>query len=176
MTGSVLAAALGFTVSCAEKKKSDIIITHKQEAPKKKATQRMEGYEQSNDVAWVGNTYKVSVKRFCDTSLPVLHVDETTSYYDNKITLRIQRQDGSEFMNRTFSKTDFLSYIDVKSMREEGALLGLVFLKAEGDNLFFNVSVGSPDITNDEYVSLRLRVGRMGGISISKDVEEEEEE
>ena len=50
-----------------------------------------------------------------------------------------------------------------------GALLGIVFDKAEGDNLCFAASVGSPDITSDEYLPLVLKISRMGAVSISKD-------
>ena len=50
-----------------------------------------------------------------------------------------------------------------------GALLGIVFDKAEGNNLCFAASVGSPDITSDEYLPLVLRISRMGAVSISND-------
>ena len=47
-----------------------------------------------------------------------------------------------------------------------GALLGIVYVKAEGDYLYFAASVGSPDVTSDEYVPLVLKISRMGSISI----------
>lgn len=53
--------------------------------------------------------------------------------------------------------------------RTWGALLGIVYVKAEGDYLYFAASVGSPDVTSDEYVPLVLKISRMGSISISKD-------
>lgn len=49
-----------------------------------------------------------------------------------------------------------------------GALLGIVYVKAEGDYLYFAASVGSPDVTSDEYVPLVLKISRMGSISISR--------
>ena len=60
----LLAACLvtGFT-SCSEKKKSDVIIAPKPQAPKPKKTQQMSGYEQAREVEWLGSTYKVIVKR-----------------------------------------------------------------------------------------------------------------
>ena len=56
----LLAACLvtGFT-SCSEKKKSDVIIAPKPQAPKPKKTQQMSGYEQAREVEWQGSTYKV---------------------------------------------------------------------------------------------------------------------
>ena len=93
------------------------------------------------------------------------------------------RSDGSEFFSRTFTKKDFTSYLD-KHTQDMGALLGIVYVKAEGDYLYFAASVGSPDVTSDEYVPMVLKISRMGSISISKDekldtnasAEEEEDE
>ncbi len=56
-----------------------------------------------------------------------------------------------------------------KQTKSTGALLGIVFDKAEGDNLCFAASVGSPDITSDEYLPLVLKISRMGAVSISND-------
>ena len=161
--------AIGLMVSCAEKKKSKIIIAPKTvEQVTNKPTQEMSGYEQSRDVEWLGNHYKVVVKRESDHELPVIQLDKTNKYYDNKITIRILRSDGTEFFNRTFTKAAFESNLD-KQTKSMGALLGIVFDKAEGDNLCFAASVGSPDITSDEYLPLVLKVSRMGAVSISKD-------
>ena len=123
------------------------------------------------------------VKRSSDKELPVLQLDENTKYYDNRISVKVLRSDGTEFFSRTFTKKDFTSYID-KHTQDMGALLGIVYVKAEGDYLYFAASVGSPDVTSDEYVPLVLKISRMGSISISKDekldtnasAEEEEEE
>ena len=128
----------------------------------------MSDYEQARDVEWLGSTYKVVVKRVSDSSLPIVKLDENNKYYDNKITIRIIRSDGSEFFNRTFTKDGFESYLD-KHTKESGALLGIVYVKAEGDNLCFAASVGSPDVTSDEYVPMVLKITRMGAVSISKD-------
>ena len=163
-----VAALAAMTTSCSEKKKSDVIIAPKPEAPKPKKTQAMSGYEQARDVEWLGTTYKIIVKREADTSLPQAQGDDNTKYYDNKITVRILRKDGTEFFNRTFTKSDFSGYLD-NDTKEKGALLGIVFVEAAGDNLTFAGSVGSPDITSDEYVPLVVKISRTGAVSIGKD-------
>ena len=43
--------------------------------------------------------------------------------------------------------------------------------RAEGDNLLFAASVGSPDKMSDEYIPLLLKVSRQGKVSISKDTQ-----
>lgn len=159
----------GFT-SCSEKKKSDVIIAPKPQASKPKKTQKMSEYEQARDVEWLGTTYKVVVKREADASLPLAKGDDKTKYFDNKITVRILRKDGTEFFNHTFLKTDFTGYLD-SNTKDNGALLGLVYVEADAQALTFAASVGSPDVTSDEYVPLVVKVSRMGEISIGKDTQ-----
>ena len=48
-------------------------------------------------------------------------------------------------------------------------LLGIVLDRAEGDNLIFAASVGSPDALSDEYIPILLTVSRMGDVSIKRD-------
>jgi len=165
----LITLVLGMMVSCAEKKKSNIIIAPKPVAKvTNKPTQKMSEYEQARDVEWLGSIYKVIVKRTSDSELPIVKIDDTNKYYDNKISLRVLRKDGSEFFKRIFTKSDFTSYLDTHT-KEQGALLGIVYVKAESDNLLFAASVGSPDVASDEYVPMVLKISRFGAVSITKD-------
>jgi hypothetical protein len=166
---SLLALSLLLIFSgCGEKKQKDIIVAKKETSKEPAETQRMSNYNQTHDVKWLGKIYKVEVKRYPDTSLDIVKVDENTKFYDNKITVRILRQDGTEFFKRTFTKRDFSKYISEKNL-EHSALLGIVFVEAQGDNLDFASSVGSPDVTSDEYVPLNLKISRLGSVDISDD-------
>lgn len=165
----MLVALTGTLTSCGEKKKKDnIIITHKTVAPAKVKTQKMSDARQSREISWVGATYNVVVQRTADASLPVVQIDDHTQYYDNKITVSVLREDGSEFFNRTFRKSDFESCLNEETKRES-ALLGIVFVESKGDQLLFAASVGSPDIASDEYVPMVLKISKMGKVSISED-------
>ncbi len=165
----VATALVGGMTSCSEKKKkTDVIITHKPTAPTKVTTQKMSHDKQTRETSWVGSEYKVVVERTADTAQPVLKIDDHTRYYDNKINVTILRQDGSEFFNRTFTKTDFASCLD-KETTDKGALLGIVFVQAHNDQLEFAASVGSPDIASDEYVPLVLKISKMGKVSVALD-------
>ena len=164
------ALVVGGLTACSEKKRSDVIIAPKPVAPKPKKTQKMSGYEQARDVEWLGSTYKVIVKRESDGCLPLAKGDDNTKYYDNKITVRILRKDGTEFFNRTFLKSDFTGLLDTHT-REEGALLGFVFVEADSYELTFAASVGSPDVTSDEYVPLIVKISRLGAVSMGKDTQ-----
>lgn len=157
-------------VSCKEKKVQTDIITTKPVVEKAKPTQVMGDYEQTVPVDWVGSTYQVVTRRAADKSLPVIDEGQGEKFYDNRITVRIVRKDGSEFFAKTFTKDDFASCVSA-SYRRNSALLGIVFDKAETDHLVFAASVGSPDQSSDDYVPLLLRISRYGDVSMSKDMQ-----
>lgn len=154
--------------ACSKKKSSDVIIVDKplQEQPAK--TQTTGNFHRVQDVEWLGADYRVVIDRSADQHLPLAEADEKHKYYDNRITLTILRSDGSQFFNRTFTKADFGDYLP-SDVSDHGALIGFVFDSADGNALSFAVSVGSPDPTSDEYVPLKVRVSRLGAVSISRD-------
>jgi hypothetical protein len=165
----VAALALAIAVvSCKQEKNTGDIITKKPVAEVHKTIQKTGDYSQTRHVNWLGNDYSIIVQRMADTSATVIDDGSGNKYYDNKIVVRILRKDGSEFFKREFTKSDFSSYID-DSYKEKGVLLGIVLDRAEGDNLCFAASIGSPDKLSDEYVPLVVKISRTGSISISKD-------
>lgn len=166
----LMAMAVVGVSACKEKKQSEDIITTKPVAEVKKPTQKVGDYDMTTPAEWVGSTYQVFVQRKADESLPLADDGQGNKYYDNRITVKVTRKDGSEFFNRTFSKADFDAYVD-PLYKKNSALLGIVFDKAEGDYLVFAASVGSPDRMSDEYVPLVLKISRFGDVRISKDTQ-----
>lgn len=164
---SAICAALAALAACSSKPKTNDIIAKKPVKTAPKPTQNMGDYSQQRTVEWLGGTYSVSVERKADPSLPLTADESGNKYYDNRITLTILRSDGTEFFKRTFSKTDFDEYTGDEY--KDGALLGIVLDHAEGDNIVFAASVGSPDKMSDNYVPLVLKISRVGGVTITKD-------
>lgn len=166
--GVALCVVAMLGVSCQEKPKSENIIVHKQPKTTKPATtQAMSDYTSSCNIDWLGSTYKVCVERKADKQLPHTVDEQGNKYYDNRISVRIQRSDGSVFFERVFQKSDFTSY--VSEAFAKGALLGVVFDRVDGESLRFAASVGSPDRMSDEYEPLVVKVSRLGAVSIAKD-------
>ena len=158
-------------ISCDEKPKNDIIITKM--PPKSEISKnplQVGNSSQSRQVEWVGSTYTVEVNRQADTTLTIVKDDNGQRYYDNKITVKIIRKDGSEFFNRAFTKKDFDGYVDAL-YKKNSVLLGIVLDKADEDNIYMAASVGSPDKSSDEFVPLIVKISRMGVVSISKDTD-----
>lgn len=160
-------------VSCKDKPQSNIIIAHRPMVVHQQKPQAIGDAMRTNNISWVGSKYTVKVSVKCDTSLP-LATDGATKYYDNRVNINILRTDGTSFFNRTFTKADFKPYVD-DDYYNGGALIGIVFDKVDGESLKFAVSVGNPDKTTDEFVPLKLTVSHLGGVSIEKANNEDEQ-
>jgi len=157
--------------SCGEKKKASTqIITHKPQAAKTKTIHSTGDYSQSMPVEWLGTKYTVSVSRKADSTLPIVTNTSGDKYYDNAITVRIVRPDSTEFFAKTFHKTAFSGYLDA-DFEKQSTLLGIVFDKAEGNNIYFAASVGDPDHLSDEYVPLTVSISNLGAVAITKATE-----
>ena len=152
--------------SCGGKKEKTDIIARKPIVVRAKETRAMGDHRESRKVQWIGASYTVDTEFKADKSLPLIS-DGEQKYYDNRATVKILRKDGSVFFNRTFSKADFINQIDASY--KDGALLGVVYDKCDGDNMYFAASVGSPDKSSDEYVPLVVKISRFGDVSIKKD-------
>ena len=155
-------------VACGEKKKSQDIITQRVETVKPQAPERMQEYDDSRDVAWIGKQYKVTVHRQPGDSLPLVKDEIGQKYVDNVISVSVFRSDGSKFYSRQFTKADFVNYLD-DDYSKTGILEGLVFDKAEGDFLEFAASVSHPH--TDEYIPLLVKLSRMGQVTIQRDTQ-----
>ncbi|EFA43708.1 hypothetical protein HMPREF0645_1870 [Hallella bergensis DSM 17361] len=166
----VMAVAVLALSACSEKKSNTIIITKKRpEIAKTSVTRKMGDYSQERKTEWLGKQYTIETKLWADESLP-LASDGFSKYYDNRIMLRVVRADGTEFLKKEFTKSFFREYIN-DTYYKDGALLGIVFVQAEGRYLLFAASVGNPDKSSDEYVPLVLKIDNFGNVSISKDTQ-----
>ena len=159
-------AAMLLLAGCSQKKKSEDIIAPKPEVVKPQAPIRMQEYKQTTDVVWLGRNYQVEVCRVADDSLKMVKDENGQKFVDNRITVKVMRADGSVFFNRSFTKAAFEAYIN-NDYRQTGILEGLVYDKAEGNNLFFAASVSHPQ--TDEYIPLIVTVSNFGEVGISRD-------
>ena len=165
---TALAAAMLVFTACGEKKKSTDIITKRVETVKPQGPERMQKYNDSRQVAWIGRQYTVNVHRQPGDSLPMVKDETGQKFVDNIISVSVMRADGSKFYSHQFTKTDFLQYLD-DDYRKTGILEGLVFDKVDGDWLDFAASVCHPH--TDEYIPLVVRLSRMGELTIQRDTQ-----
>ena len=164
LTAVVLTALIA--TSCGKKKQSNDIIVPSVETPKPQSPVRMQPYEQTTDVQWLGKEYQVTINRVSDGELPMVKDETGQQFIDNRITVRILRSDGSEFFSRVFTKSDFTAQLD-DDYRATGILEGIVFDKTDGNNILFAGSVSHPQ--TDEYIPLVVSVTNFGEVSIRRD-------
>ena len=154
------------TTSCGKKKQHDDIIVQETEVPQPQAPIRMQDYKDVKDVQWLGKQYQVEVTRTASDSLAMVKDETGQQFVDNRIVLRVIRQDGTVFCTKTFTKSAFNGCLD-DDYRKTGILEGFVFDKANGDWLEFGASVGRPQ--TDEYIPLVVRLSRMGDLDMKVD-------
>ena len=155
-----------FIASCGQKKKTDDIIVPTVKVEKPQAPIRMQPYDQTKDVEWLGKNYQVAIQRQADDSLRMVKDETGQKFIDNRITLRVIRSDGSVFFRRVFTKTDFDAQLD-DDYRQTGILEGIVFDQVNGNHLVFAGSVSHPQ--TDEYIPLVITVSNFGDTVIKRD-------
>ena len=166
----VLTAVLSISLltGCKQKKQAEDIIVRKTEAPKIQAPIRMQEYNQVKDVQWLDRSYQVDILRTADDSLRMVKDETGQKFVDNRIRLKVIRQDGSVFFSQTFTKASFNDYLD-DDYRQTGILEGLVFDRVEGNSLIFAGSVSHPQ--TDEYIPLVITLSNFGDVTISRDTQ-----
>ena len=152
--------------SCGKKKQHDDIIVQETETPQPQAPIRMQDYKDIKDVQWLGKQYQIEVSRTACDSLAMVKDESGQQFVDNRIVLKVIRQDGSVFCTKTFTKSAFNACLD-DDYRKTGILEGFVFDKAEGNHLFFAASVCHPQ--TDEYIPMVVTVSNFAEVGISKD-------
>jgi len=163
-----VAMAAFLLASCGDKKVSTDIITHKERSKAPAKPVKMQDYDHAETVEWLGKEYKISISRRAENDSSIVVDDSGSKYYNNRITVRITRPDGTDFFDKTFTKADFASVVNA-DYRQKSTLLGIVVDHVEGGNLYLAASVGSPDVLSDEYMPLIVTVSRTGGVSMAKD-------
>ena len=152
--------------SCGKKKQHDDIIVQETETPQPQAPIRMQDYKDIKDVQWLGKQYQIEVSRTACDSLAMVKDETGQQFVDNRIVLKVIRQDGSVFCTKTFTKSAFSACLN-DDYRKTGILEGFVFDKAEGNQLFFAASVCHPQ--TDEYIPMVVTVSNFGEVGIAKD-------
>ena len=164
----MLLAALTLLTACKEKKQTEDIIAPKVEVAKPSGPVRMQPYNNTRDVQWLGKAYKVEVSRAANDSLPKVKDETGQTFVDNRIAVIVRRADGSVAISKTFTKAYFERFLDAQ-YRETGILEGLVFDKVDGNYLEFAASVCLPQ--TDEYIPLEVKIDNFGNVSVERDSE-----
>lgn len=128
----------------------------------------MDSITDSQQVAWMGSAYSVTVKRVPMESLPMVSNDYGQKYVDNSVTIVIRRPDGSEFYNQTFTKSAFNALLDA-DYRKNGLLANIRFEKTDGQCMEFSVSMAHVQLLDSEEMPLKLIIDSQKNIKLDYD-------
>ena len=164
--------ASAFLTGCGEKKENS-----KEEAKRifqiesvDEATglQRMQVSRISQEISCKGQKFSLTVNRQPADDLP--HVKSDMGLFvDNRIEVKITRENGTTLFAKSFTKSDFAAYLP-ESYLKRSVLEGLVFddVKTEEDKrLTLAASVSYP--MTDLYIPFTIVISSDGKISVSKD-------
>ncbi|MBQ7634218.1 MAG: DUF4738 domain-containing protein [Bacteroidaceae bacterium] len=170
ITALLICLAAG-VASCGSKDKQE---TDEARAPKAEVFDNAKGPQQEDmtntyDLKVGGKAYQVTVHRVSDTEKPALKDDFGDEFFDNRISVTIQR-DEETIVQRDFSLESFESYIPAK---HKGKVVLQGMAPDEGrstqQGIVFGVSVGMPGSDEGEVLLALTLVPGSDKIDIRKD-------
>ena len=152
--------------ACKEKKQTQEIIATKYVPKKPGPPIRMAAVVMADTVDWAGTVCEVVVSRRPVDSLPMAHNDIGQKYIDNRISLSVNRlSDGKVLYGKSFTKASFTSYVE-GDYKRNALLTDMRLREVRQSEMDLMVTIAPPDATDDEFLPLRLTIGRDGGLSI----------
>ena len=112
--------------------------------------------------------YIVSLRRYEDSSLPIVRDEMGTDFYDNRVEITI-RKDGQEIFSRTFSKEDFAEKAS-ETDRRMGVFLGMSIDQehSTASTIRLGAQVGQPGLEGEGSIfSLYINTSN-GALSIER--------
>lgn len=111
-----------------------------------------------------GHTYRYTIARNVDKTLPVVKDELNQKFYDNKVSLTILR-DGQAFFSKQYQKNDFNGYLTEEELKKS-TLQGMAFYKVMEGQICFGAAVGAP---GDDGTPFVIKISSSGSMSIAKD-------
>ena len=163
---------LGILTSCGSNKKDTKEETQRmfqlENVDENTGLQKMQVSRINQEISCKGKKYQLYVERTPDDKLP--HVKSDMGLFmDNSIKVKIARENGNVFFEKTFTKNDFAAYLSEKYLKRS-VLEGLVFddvRTSEKKEIILAASVSYP--MTDLYIPFILTVSQDGKLSITKD-------
>lgn len=135
--------------------------------------QRMQVSRVEQTVTSNGKNYRLFIERTPSDSLPVVKSDLGT-FADNRIIVRISRENGSRVFAKTFTKQAFSEFVSGDNLRHF-ILEGVVFDEEKtrsGKNIMLAASISYPQ--TDLYIPFSITITPEGKMSIAKNEDLEE--
>lgn len=130
--------------------------------------QRMQVSHIDQTIVCKNRKFRLVIDRIPDSSLPIVKSDMGT-FQDNRITVKILRENGTSLFTKSFTKNDFSTHLPADFLAHS-VLEGVVFDDEKTLNnkeVTLAASVSYP--MTDLYVPFTLVVSQNGTLSVMKD-------
>lgn len=135
--------------------------------------QRMQVSRVNQPITSNGKKYNLFIDRSPSDSLPVVNTD-LGSFADNRIVVRITRENGTKVFSKTFTKQSFADFVRADNLRHF-ILEGMVFDEEKTEtskNIILAASVSYP--MTDLYIPFSITITPEGKMSIAKNEDMED--
>lgn len=173
----LLIVVLGVMTGCGGKKETSLnteqLMFQIDSVDHVTGVQRMQISRVNQSIVCNGKKYTLFIERAPGDSLPPVKSD-LGIFADNRIVVRITRENGSKIFAKTFTKQSFSDFVNPDNLRHF-ILEGVVFDEEKtnaGKNIMLAASVSYPQ--TDLYIPFSITVTPEGRMSISKNEDMEE--
>lgn len=167
-----IAALSLIAVSCGNKKESEQSENRYEEKTNDiSGVSSTSSYSDSDNITINDKEYNYTYDFHSVDSLPHITYPSGSEYMDNAVSLNIKR-DGEDFVQKTFTKASFKSYIPEK-LYETSGLIGFAYnierqMTKTFDALYFIITIGSLEDTEEIAYPLEVRIDTDGGMTVKK--------
>ena len=130
--------------------------------------QRMQTMHINQEISCKGKKFHLVIDRVPADDLPAVK-SEMGTFADNRITVKITRENGASLFTKSFIKKDFASHLTTDYL-SHSVLEGLVFddvKTADSKEITLAASISYP--MTDLYIPFTLVISQDGKLSLSKD-------
>lgn len=168
----IVCLSAAFLIGCGGKRqKSELeekLIFQIDSIDENTGVQRMQVSHIDMYISCKGKKYNLKIDRVPADDLPVVD-SEMGTFADNRITIKITRENGTSLFTKSFTKNDFAAHLTANYLKHS-VLEGLVFddvKTTENNEITLAASVSYP--MTDLYIPFTLVVSHDGKLSLSKD-------
>ena len=130
--------------------------------------QRMQVMHIDQEILCKGKKYRLVIDRKPTDDLPVVK-SEMGTFADNRITVKIIRENGASLFTKSFVKSDFSAYL-TSDFLQHSVLEGLVYDDVKtGNNNEITLAASISYPMTDLYIPFTLVISQDGKLSLSKD-------
>ena len=111
-----------------------------------------------------GNTYKITISRAADKTLPIVTDEQGNKFYDNRVNVVITCN-GNAFFNKSYTKDSFNDFLVSKADKQGTVLLGMAYDSEKSNNQVIHLGAQVGQVGIEEGPAFSIEIPLNGGAS-----------